>query len=298
MKHFLEISQLSLQEVTHLIQRALHFKKNATYPVYSSCPVINLFYENSTRTRVSFELAAKHLGMPVVNLDLQSSSESKGEVIEDTVRTLAAMGVRLFVIRHVQDGLPQRLADMIDSNIRIINAGDGKHAHPSQAMLDFMTIMENQLEPSQLKIAIVGNIRHSRVANSLQCLSATLGVRELVMVAPKRWQPVTVHYGHVTDSLQDGIKDADVVVCLRVQKERLLSGEELDLAQYHRDYGLTSERLACAKPDVMVMHPGPINRGVEISNDVADGPQSFILEQVKNGVFMRMAILESLCQVI
>ena len=260
--------------------------------------MINLFYENSTRTRVSFELAAKHLGMPVVNLDLQSSSESKGEVIEDTVRTLAAMGVRLFVIRHVQDGLPQRLADMIDSNIRIINAGDGKHAHPSQAMLDFMTIMENQLEPSQLKIAIVGNIRHSRVANSLQCLSATLGVRELVMVAPKRWQPVTVHYGHVTDSLQDGIKDADVVVCLRVQKERLLSGEELDLAQYHRDYGLTSERLACAKPDVMVMHPGPINRGVEISNDVADGPQSFILEQVKNGVFMRMAILESLCQVI
>ena len=296
MKHFLEISQLSLRDVTHLIQRALHFKKNAIYPVYSSCPVINLFYENSTRTRVSFELAAKHLGMPVVNLDLQSSSESKGEVIEDTFRTLAAMGVKLFVIRHAEDGLPQRLADLTDCDIRIINAGDGKHAHPSQAMLDFMTIMERKPELNHIKIAIVGNIRHSRVANSLQCLSATLGVGELVMVAPKCWQPVTVHYGNVTDSLQDGLKDADVVICLRVQKERLLSGEELDLAQYHREYGLTGERLACIKSDTMIMHPGPINRGVEISNDVADGPQSFILEQVKNGVFMRMAILESLSQ--
>lgn len=295
MKHFLEISQLSHQDVTHLIQRALHFKNNAMYPVYPACPVINLFYENSTRTRVSFELAAKHLGMPVVNLDLQGSSESKGEVIEDTVKTLVAMGIKLFVIRHVQDGLPQMLAGMVGDGVHIVNAGDGKHAHPSQAMLDFMTIKESKPDLTKLKIAIVGNIRHSRVANSLQCLSAILGVGELVLVAPERWQPVTVHYGRVTDSLRDGIGDADVVICLRVQKERLGSGEALDLDSYHRDYALTRETLAYAKRDARVMHPGPINRGVEIDDDVADGLQSCILEQVKNGVFMRMAILESLC---
>ncbi len=293
MKHYLEISQLSQHEITALIQRALYFKTHSVYPCYPKDIVAHLFYENSTRTRVSFELAAKHLSMAVVNLDLESSSESKGEVVEDTVNTLAAMGVNLFVIRHVQEGLPQRLADLCSEQVRIINAGDGAHAHPSQAMLDLMTIMERKPDLSLLKIAIVGDIRHSRVANSLQCICRKLGVGELTLVSPDVWKPTTIHYGRVTASLYDGIADADVLICLRVQRERLLASEHLDLASYRRDYALTCESLSYAKTDAMVMHPGPINRGIEIESDVADGPQSCILQQVRNGVFMRMAILEA-----
>lgn len=294
MKHFLDIDQLSKPEITTLIQRALHFKNNEVYPSYPQFPVVNLFYENSTRTRVSFELAAKHLAMPVVNLDLQSSSESKGEIIQDTIKTLAAMGIKLFVMRHTQTGLPTMLAQTCGEDIHIVNAGDGARAHPSQAMLDLMTIMEKKPHLEQLKIAIVGDIRHSRVANSLQLICAKLGIGELALVAPKRWQPAIVHYGRVTSSLHDGLLDADVVICLRVQHERLLDSEHLDLDRYRRDYALTLTTLAFAKKDAILMHPGPINRGLEIDDEVADGPQSSILQQVTNGVFMRMAILESL----
>lgn len=294
MKHFLDVDQLSHQDIMALIERALYFKNNTTYPSYPQWIVANLFYENSTRTRVSFELAAKHLSMPVVNLDLQSSSEAKGEVIEDTLKTLAAMGIKLFVVRHKQEGLPEKLVEAAGEGIRIINAGDGTHAHPSQAMLDLMTIVGQKPTLGQLKIAVVGNIRHSRVANSLQSICATLGVGELALVAPTVWQPTSVHYGRVTASLQDGIGGADVVMCLRVQRERLLASEHLDLDSYRREYALTRETLAYAKKDAMVMHPGPMNRGVEIDSDVADGPQSHILQQVTNGVFMRMAILERL----
>lgn len=294
MKHFLDIHHLSKHEITALIQRALEFKNNPVYPSYPEFPVVNLFYENSTRTRVSFELAAKHLAMPVVNLDLQNSSESKGEIIEDTVKTLAAMGIKIFVLRHVQAGLPATLAATCGDAIHIINAGDGTHAHPSQAMLDIMTIVERKPDLKQLKIAIVGNILHSRVANSLQLICSKLGVGELVLVAPQIWQPESLHYGRVTTSLREGILDADVVVCLRVQRERLSKNEHLDLESYRRDYAVTCRSLADAKKDVMLMHPGPVNRGVEIDDDVVSGPQSCILEQVRNGVFMRMAILESL----
>ncbi len=295
MKHFLDVNQLSLDDITALIQRALYFKNNAAYPCYPQCPVAHLFYENSTRTRVSFELAAKHLAMPVVNLDLQNSSENKGELIEDTLRTLAAMGIKLFVIRHEREGLQQRLAETCGDAVHIINAGDGTHAHPSQAMLDLMTILEKKPNLNLLKIAIVGDIRHSRVANSLQHICALLRVGELTLVAPDLWQPTSVQYGRVTASLHDGIVDADVVICLRVQRERLLASEHLDLASYRRDYALTSHSLAYAKADAMVMHPGPINREIEIDSEVADGPQSCILQQVCNGVFMRMAILERVC---
>ncbi len=294
MSHFLEISQLSQHEVNALIQRALYFKNNDDYPCYPKFTVANLFYENSTRTRVSFEIAANNLSMPVVNFDLQRSSENKGETIEDTLNTLAAMGISLFVIRHTQDGLPQALVAKCADKVHIINAGDGKHAHPSQALLDLMTIIEKKPNLSELKIAIVGNIRHSRVANSLQAICAVMDIGELVLVAPPVWQPQQVHYGRVTDSLHDGLVDADVVICLRVQHERLLDGEQVELANYRRDYALTLEALAYAKKDAMVLHPGPMNRGVEIDSDVADGSQSFILQQVSNGVYMRMAILESM----
>lgn len=294
MNHFLEISQLSRQQIESILQRAIYFKKNNHYPSYEKNTVAHLFYENSTRTRVSFELAANRLSMPVVNLDLQSSSETKGEVIEDTVRTLAAMGIQFFVIRHEQEGLQQSLAEKMDDCIHIINAGDGTHAHPSQALLDMMTIIEQKPRLDQLKIAILGNIRHSRVANSFQCICAQLGVGELVLVAPELWQPRTVHYGRVTHNLHDGLNDADVVICLRVQRERLLESDHMDLNSYRRDFALTKEGLTYAKPDVMVMHPGPMNRGIEIDSEVADGANSYILRQVANGVFVRMAIFDAL----
>lgn len=293
MKHLLDIEQLTHREINGLIQRALHFKHHPIYPRYSHCTLANLFYENSTRTRVSFELAANALGIHVVNLDLHRSSESKGEVIEDTVKNLAAMGIKLFVVRHTQNRLPQALSARCD-DVHIVNAGDGQHAHPSQALLDLMTIVERKPDLNNLKIAIVGNLRHSRVANSLQCISAKLGVGELALVAPTIWQPSVVHYGHVTTSLKEGLADADVVICLRVQQERLSAAEQIDPATYRRDYAITPTSITLAKSDAMVMHPGPINRGVEIDSEVADGPQSFILRQVQNGVYMRMAILETL----
>ncbi|MDI9817863.1 MULTISPECIES: aspartate carbamoyltransferase catalytic subunit [unclassified Legionella] len=294
MKHFLDISQLSRQQIDSLLQRAIYFKNSKVYPDYAQHTVANLFYENSTRTRISFELAAKKLSMPVINVDLQHSSEAKGETIEDTLRTLAAMGINLFVIRHNQDGLQSRLAAELKNELHIVNAGDGRHAHPSQAMLDLMTIYEQKPDLKQLKLAIVGDIRHSRVANSLQCLCSSLGVKALALIAPRIWQPSVVHFGYVTDSLSEGLKDADVIICLRVQRERLQENEQLDLETYRREFAITEDMLKYAKTDAMVMHPGPINRGVEIDSQVADGAQSFILHQVSNGVFMRMAILESL----
>jgi len=292
-KHFLEISRMTYAEATTLIQRALYFKKEGIYPAFPHGIVANLFYENSTRTRVSFELAASHLGMKVVNLNLEHSSESKGETVEDTISTLAAMGITLFVIRHKQDGLPQTMAEQVGGRVHIINAGDGMHAHPSQALLDFMTIMEQKPNVSQLKIAIVGDLLHSRVAKSLQCLCALLGVGELSLIAPPSWLPFVGSFGNTTTSLKEGLKDADVVICLRVQRERLEADECVDLEHYRRDYAITALSLAFAKPDAMLMHPGPINRGVELDSEVASGPQSYILSQVQNGVYMRMAILES-----
>lgn len=294
MNHFLEISQLSPSRIHLLVQRALELKQSKHYPSYSQHSVAHLFYEHSTRTRVSFEVAAKHLSLSVIHLDLHSSSEHKGEVIEDTVRNLAAMGINYFVIRHKQEGLQQALANKFQNSIHIINAGDGTHAHPSQALLDMMTIMENKPQLSRLKIAVLGNIKHSRVANSFQHICKQLGVGELVLVAPKLWQPSQVQYGRVTDNVHEGLSDADVIVCLRVQRERLLEHEDLDLELYRRDFALTQQRVVQAKPDVMIMHPGPMNRGIEIDSDVADGSNSFILQQVSNGVYARMAILESL----
>lgn len=294
MNHFLEISQLSRQQLESLIQRAFSFKKQPNYPTYSQHTIANLFYENSTRTRISFELAANRLAMPVVNVDLQNSSETKGEIIEDTVKTLAAMGINYFVIRHQQEGLQEHLAAKLGNAVQVINAGDGTHAHPSQALLDIMTIVEQKPRLEQLKIAVLGNIRHSRVANSFQCMCSKLGVGELVLIAPELWQPQTLHYGRVTSDLGEGLADADVIICLRVQRERLLAADHLDLESYRHGFALTEKSLAYAKADVMVMHPGPMNRGVEIDSEVADGAHSFITQQVTNGVFARMAIFDAL----
>lgn len=294
MQHLLDIHQLKQNEIHQLIQCAMRFKQGMQYPQFPARSLATLFYESSTRTRVSFALAAKHLSLSVVNVDVRTSSESKGEVIDDTFQTLVAMGINYFVIRHQHDGLPARLADQYGDEVHVVNAGDGQHAHPSQALLDCMTIMERKPDLERLKIAIIGDLRHSRVANSFQVLCALMGVGELVMVAPTPWQPSSVHCGRVTASLEDGLENADVVMCLRVQRERLQEADQLDMVQYRNQYALTSKSLTYAKPDAIVMHPGPLNREVEIDSDVADGPQSVILQQVQNGVFMRMAILDAL----
>ena len=204
------------------------------------------------------------------------------------------MGIDCFVIRHQQEGIQQQLANLIGAKAHIVNAGDGTHAHPSQALLDMLTIIEQKPKLAELKIAMLGNIKHSRVANSFAALSNLLGVGELVFIAPKLWQPAKLTYGRVSDNIHEGLKDADVVICLRVQRERLLEAEHLDLQTYRKDFALTKAALSYAKSDAMVMHPGPVNRGIEIDSEIVDSSQSFILQQVANGVFARMAILEAL----
>jgi len=294
-KHFLDVDQLSSDDVFKLVERALFFKalSHHDYPTYPGVVLLHVFYENSTRTQLSFELAAKNLGLAVLSLDPKRSSESKGEAMHDMCQTFAAMGVRLMVMRHPENGALQALSHVIPESLQLVNAGDGMHAHPTQAMLDIMTMMEHKLVPRDMKIALVGNIRHSRVAQSLQRLCRVLDVGKLALIGPEAWLPKDVIYGETTSSLKEGLEQADVVMTLRVQHERFSKDDDAcDLATYRENYAITSRTLAHAKPGALVMHPGPMNRGVEIDSDVADGSQSCILKQVQNGVFMRMAILE------
>ncbi len=292
MRHFLSIAQLTKYEIENLIARALFFKQQNTYPCFKEHTLATLFYENSTRTRISFELAAQKLSIPTVHVDTQRSSEAKGEIVADTLNTLAAMGIDLLVVRHAQNDLPKEMAAVV-RNAHIINAGDGIYNHPSQALLDLMTIIENKPDIKNLKIAIIGNIKHSRVAYSLQQIFLKMGVKKLQLIAPAVWQP-TQAIAEVTANLEEGLADADVVVCLRVQNERLQPNEWVDTEFYQSNFALTPKTIGFAKPDAMIMHPGPINRGMEIESEVADGLQSFIIKQVKNGVYMRMAIIEFL----
>ena len=294
MQHLLSVNNLNLQQIKHIINRALAFKQGQAYANYPSSRLANLFYENSTRTRISFELAASHLSIPVVHLDLERSSEAKGESIEDTIKNLVAMGIDLFVIRHALDFLPQQLAEVLPENTHLLNAGDGKNQHPSQALLDLLTMLEYKRDLSRCKITIIGDVKHSRVANSLHDLLAIWGVKELCVVAPPQWQRPELQFATTTDSIAEGLKNADIIICLRVQRERLFDNDQLDMATYHRHFALTEKNLGWAKPDAIVMHPGPINRGIEIESVVADGDQSAILQQVKNGVYIRMAMIDFL----
>ncbi len=296
MKHFLSISDITYNDVQNLLHMAMALKFNKIlYPILKEHALVNLFYENSTRTRMSFELAAKRLSIPVMNFNCATSSEAKGEIILDTVKNLAAMGINLMAIRHQENGLPQKLAAECDIlNLHIINAGDGQHAHPSQALLDLMTILEYKTNLKQLKVVLIGDLRHSRVANSLQCLFKLVNVGELYLVSPESWRPRVIHYGIWMESLDDGLQDVDVIITLRVQKERFNKNEELNLVDYCNNYSVTPKKLKLARNDAIVMHPGPLNRGVEITDAVADGSQSVILQQVQNGVYMRMAIIHAL----
>ena len=256
--------------------------------------VANLFFEPSTRTRNTFEIAAKRTSAKTINVDLANSATKKNETLMDTMHTLKAMQIDMFVIRHKQNGLPHRVAENIDG-VAILNAGDGINAHPTQALLDMLTIRQHKKTFDNLSVAIVGDIRHSRVARSGIQAMRTLGTTDIRLIAPE-----TLHYKEETpgleriDSLDKGIEGADVIISLRLQKERMIAADIPDEQTYFDGFGLTSENLKLAKPDAIVMHPGPVNRGIELSSEVADGPQSVILQQVTNGIAVRMAEMEIL----
>jgi aspartate carbamoyltransferase catalytic subunit len=256
--------------------------------------VANLFFEPSTRTRNTFEIAAKRTSAKTINVDLANSATKKNETLMDTMHTLKAMQIDMFVIRHKQNGLPHRVAENIEG-VAILNAGDGINAHPTQALLDMLTIRQYKKSFDNLSVAIVGDIRHSRVARSGIQAMRTLGTTDIRLIAPE-----TLHYKEETpglerfDSLEKGIEGADVIISLRLQKERMIAADIPDEQTYFDGFGLTSENLKLAKPDAIVMHPGPVNRGIELSSEVADGPQSVILQQVTNGIAVRMAVMEIL----
>ena len=256
--------------------------------------VANLFFEPSTRTRNTFEIAAKRTSAKTINVDLANSATKKNETLMDTMHTLKAMQIDMFVIRHKQNGLPHRVAENIDG-VAILNAGDGINAHPTQALLDMLTIRQHKKSFDNISVAIVGDIRHSRVARSGIHAMRTLGTTDIRLIAPE-----TLHYKEETpglerfDSIDKGIEGADVIISLRLQKERMIAADIPDEQTYFDGFGLTSENLKLAKPDAIVMHPGPVNRGIELSSEVADGPQSVILQQVTNGIAVRMAVMEIL----
>jgi len=256
--------------------------------------VANLFFEPSTRTRNTFEIAAKRTSAKTINVDLANSATKKNETLMDTMHTLKAMQIDMFVIRHQQNGLPHRVAENLEG-VSIINAGDGINAHPTQALLDMLTIRQHKKSFDSLSVAIVGDIRHSRVARSDIQAMKTLGTTDIRLIAPD-----TLHYKEDTqglerfDNLEEGIEGADVIMSLRLQKERMIAADIPDEQTYFDTFGITTQNLKLAKPDAIVMHPGPVNRGIELSSEVADGPQSVILQQVTNGIAVRMAVMEIL----
>jgi aspartate carbamoyltransferase catalytic subunit len=265
-------------------------------PLLRGKTVINLFFEASTRTRTTFELAAKRLSADVLNMDIARSSTSKGESLMDMLRNLEAMSADMFIVRHGDSGAAHYIARHATPDVAIINAGDGRHAHPTQAMLDMYTIRHYKGRFEGLKVAIIGDILHSRVARSQIHALNILGAEEVRVVAPKTLLPVDIESLGVTvcTDLNQGLRDADVVIALRLQKERMDSALLPSESEFFRLYGLTNDRLRAAHPDAIVMHPGPINRGVEIASEVADGARSVILHQVTFGIAVRMAVM-SMC---
>jgi len=265
-------------------------------PLLQGKSVFNVFFENSTRTRTTFEIAAKRLSADVVNLNIGSSSTSKGETLLDTVGNLCAMHADMFVVRHAQSGAAHFIARHVAPDVHVINAGDGRHAHPTQALLDMFTIRHYKKEFHNLRVAIVGDMLHSRVARSQIHALTTLGVPEVRVIAPKTLLPAMVeNLGvQVYHDMTQGLHDVDVVLMLRLQNERMQGAALPSAQEYFKNYGLTEEKLARAKPDAIVMHPGPMNRGIEIDSCVADGPRSVIMSQVTFGIAVRMAVMSML----
>ena len=298
LRHLLTLDGLSRASITTLLDRADALRgvsRGGAYPLdlLAGRTVINLFFEPSTRTRTSFDLAAQRLGAQVINFDIASSSAQKGETLLDTVHTLEAMRCDAFVVRHKQVGTPEYIARHLRSQAAVINAGDGNHAHPTQGLLDALTLRCRRPDFAALRVVICGDIRHSRVARSDVHVLQTLGVRELRLCAPASLLPNADEFPQcgIFDDFDAALDGADVAIMLRLQKERMQTAAIPSEADYFARYGLSLQRLQRARPDCVVMHPGPINRGVEIAGDVADGPQSLILQQVANGVFVRMAVL-------
>jgi len=298
LRHFLTIEGLSKAMLTGILDTAEHLstvpeKSVKKLPLLRGKTVVNLFFEASTRTRTTFELAAKRLSADVLNVAIENSATTKGESLVDTLHNLEAMHVDMFVIRHQQSGAAHLFARHASPHISVINAGDGRHAHPTQAMLDMFTIRRHKGEFHRLCVAIVGDILHSRVARSQIHALNTLGAAEVRVIAPRTLLPPAVEgLGvQVYDDLDKGLQDVDVVIMLRLQRERMQGALLPSELEFFQTYGLTEERLKRVKPDAMVMHPGPINRGVEMASSVADGARSVILEQVTHGIAIRMAVM-------
>ena len=286
--HFLNIENLSTQQILEILELADTVKSKSL----NEKTVASLFFEPSTRTKTTFELAAKRLGVDFINIDIANSSTSKGESIVDMIKTLEAMQCNMFIVRHSTSGIPHYIAEQVGNKISVINAGDGTHAHPTQAMLDMYTIKKYKTNFKDLNVAIVGDILHSRVAKSLITSLNILRVKNINIIGPKNLMPENINKLNVTysDQLEKGIDQADVIIMLRLQKERMREAL-ISTDDYYEEFGLTKNKIKSAKKDVIVMHPGPINRGIEIDSDVADGPNSVILDQVSAGISIRMAIM-------
>jgi aspartate carbamoyltransferase catalytic subunit len=299
LRHFIGIEGLPRHLLIDILDNAQSFisvaeKQVKKAPLLRGKTVANLFFEPSTRTRNTFELAAKRLSADILNVNISMSATSKGETLIDMLRNMEAMHCDMFVVRHGESGASFFMAQHVAPHVSIINAGDGWHEHPTQAMLDMFTIRQHKGDDfSALKIAIVGDILHSRVARSQIHALTTLGASEVRVIAPKTLMPANVESMgvHVYNRLRKGLEDVDVVIMLRLQKERMQSALLPSQHEYFQYYGLTDEKLEVVKPDAIVMHPGPINRGVEIDSEVVDGERSVILQQVSNGIAVRMAIM-------
>ena len=305
LQHLLTLDGLPREILTAILDTAGPFTEVAErevkkLPILRGKSIFNLFFENSTRTRTTFEIAAKRLSADVVNLNVSTSSTAKGESLLDTVDNLCAMQADMFVVRHAASGAPflitQHLAANGRNDIHVINAGDGRHAHPTQGLLDMYTIRHYKQDFTQLTVAVVGDVLHSRVARSQLSALTTLGVPEVRVIGPKTLLPTDVEKlgVRVFHDMREGLRDVDVVMMLRLQNERM-SGALLPSPQeFYKVWGLTAEKLALAKSDAIVMHPGPMNRGVEIDSAVADGAQAVILPQVTFGIAVRMAVMSML----
>jgi aspartate carbamoyltransferase catalytic subunit len=303
LRHLLTLEGLSRAQLEALLERAQRFVRPiGAAPVRSDSlhgiTVANLFTEPSTRTRVSFELAAKRLGADVVNLEVQLSSRVKGESMLDTIYTLEACHVDVFVIRDAESGVLALVAEHVKPHASVLSAGEAHVSHPTQGLLDALTVRQRLGAFDRLSIAIVGDIKHSRVARSAWTAFATLGVPDIRVIAPRALMPGTHEFAGCQrfESLDQGLDGVDVVMMLRIQKERMATAQIPDADRYFAEYGLSAARLARAKRGAVVMHPQPMNRGIEIASDVADGPQSAIRDQVRNGVAVRMAVLEAVLE--
>ncbi len=301
LKHLLSIEGLPKKILNQILDTAESFvgvaeREVKKVPLLRGKTVCNLFFENSTRTRTTFEIAAKRLSADVITLNVSTSSQSKGETILDTIDNLTAMHADMFVVRHAQSGAAHMIAKHVAPHISVINAGDGRHAHPTQGLLDVFTIRKYKPDMHNLRVAIVGDVLHSRVARSEIHALTTLGVPEVRVIAPKTLLPQDVEKlgVHVYHDMNEGLKDVDVVMMLRLQNERMAGAMLPSAQEYFKTYGLTPEKLALARSDAIVMHPGPMNRGVEIDSAVADGTQSVILPQVTYGIAVRMAVMSIL----